>query len=46
VTTSTTSLRINRYRRDGVLGGHGRRLEIYQVPARALLEQAGLAMLA
>ncbi len=43
---STTSLLINRYRRDGVLGGHGRRLEIYQVPARALLEQAGMAMLA
>jgi CRP/FNR family cyclic AMP-dependent transcriptional regulator len=43
---STTSLLINRYRRDGVLGGHGRRLEIYQAPARALLEQAGLAMLA
>jgi CRP/FNR family cyclic AMP-dependent transcriptional regulator len=43
---STTSLLINRYRRDGVLGGHGRRLEIYQAPARALLEQAGMAMLA
>ena len=43
---STTSLLINRFRRDGVLGGHGRRLEIYQAPARALLEQAGMAMLA
>jgi len=43
---STTSLLINRYRREGVLGGHGRRLEIYQAPARALLEQAGMAMLA
>jgi CRP-like cAMP-binding protein len=42
---STTSLLINRYRRDGVLGGHGRRLEIYQEPARALLAQAGMAML-
>ena len=42
---STTSLLINRYRRDGVLGGRGRLLEIYQVPVRALLEQAGLAML-
>ncbi len=43
---STTSLLINRYRRDGVLGGSGRRLEIYHTAARALLEQAGLAMLA
>lgn len=43
---STTSLLINRYRRDGVLGGYGRRLEIYQAPARALLERAGMAMLA
>jgi len=43
---STTSLLINRYRRDGVLGGQGRRLEIYQAPARALLTQAGMAMLA
>jgi CRP/FNR family cyclic AMP-dependent transcriptional regulator len=42
---STTSLLINRYRRDGVLGGRGRLLEIYQTPVRALLEQAGLAML-
>jgi CRP-like cAMP-binding protein len=42
---STTSLLINRYRRDGVLGGRGRRLEIYQAPARALLEQAGMVML-
>jgi len=42
---STTSLLINRYRRDGVLGGRGRLLEIYQAPVRALLEQAGLAML-
>jgi CRP/FNR family transcriptional regulator, cyclic AMP receptor protein len=42
---STTSLLINRYRRDGVLGGRGRRLEIYQAPARSLLEQAGMAML-
>jgi CRP/FNR family cyclic AMP-dependent transcriptional regulator len=42
---STTSLLINRYRRDGLLGGRGRLLEIYQVPVRALLEQAGLAML-
>jgi CRP/FNR family cyclic AMP-dependent transcriptional regulator len=41
---STTSLLINRYRRDGVLGGRGRRLEIYQAPAQALLEQAGMAM--
>jgi len=43
---STTSLLINRYRRDGVLGGRGRLLEIYQARARALLEQAGVAMLA
>jgi CRP-like cAMP-binding protein len=43
---STTTLLINRYRRDGVLGGHGRRLEIYQAPARALLEQTGMTMLA
>jgi CRP/FNR family transcriptional regulator, cyclic AMP receptor protein len=43
---STTSLLINRYRRDGVLGGHGRQLEIYQAPVRALLEQAGMVMLA
>jgi CRP/FNR family transcriptional regulator, cyclic AMP receptor protein len=42
---STTSLLINRYRRDGVLGGRGRLLEIYQTPVRALLEQAGLTML-
>ena len=42
---STASLLINRYRRDGVLGGRGRLLEIYQAPVRALLEQAGLAML-
>jgi CRP/FNR family transcriptional regulator, cyclic AMP receptor protein len=42
---STTSLLINRYRRDGVLGGRGRLLEIYQAPVRVLLEQAGLAML-
>ena len=42
---STTSQLINRYRRDGVLGGRGRLLEIYQAPVRALLEQAGLAML-
>jgi CRP-like cAMP-binding protein len=43
---STASLLINRYRRDGVLGGRGRRLEIYRAPAQALLEQAGIAMLA
>jgi CRP/FNR family transcriptional regulator, cyclic AMP receptor protein len=42
---STTSLLINRYRRGGVLGGRGRLLEIYQAPVRALLEQAGLAIL-
>ena len=42
---STTSLLINRYRRDRVLGGRGRLLEIYQAPVRALLEQAGLALL-
>jgi len=43
---STTSLLINRFRRDGVLGGRGRLLEIYQAPVRALLERAGAAMLA
>lgn len=43
---STASLLINRYRRDGVLGGRGRRLEIYSEPAQALLERAGMAMLA
>jgi CRP-like cAMP-binding protein len=41
---STVSLLINRFRRDGVLGGHGRQLEIYQAPVQALLEQARLAM--
>jgi len=43
---STISLLINRYRRDRVLGGRGRLLEIYQAPVRALLEHAGMAMLA
>jgi CRP-like cAMP-binding protein len=43
---STTSLLINRFRRDGVLGGHGRQLEIYQAQARARLGQAGTMMLA
>jgi CRP-like cAMP-binding protein len=42
---STTSLLINRYRRDGVLGGHGRRLEIHPEAAGALLKGAGFAML-
>jgi hypothetical protein len=38
---STTSPLINRYRRYGVLGGRGRRLEIYQAPARALFAIPG-----
>ncbi len=42
---STTSLLINRFRRDGVLGGRGRLLEIYQAPVRALLEQLETTML-
>ena len=41
---TTASLLINRFRRDGVLGGRGRLLEMYQAPVRARLEQAGLAM--
>ena len=39
---STVSVLLNYYRRGGILGGQGGMLVIYAVPARALLEQAGL----
>jgi hypothetical protein len=38
---STISLLVNRFRCAGVLGGHGRRLEMYQAPARACLSRQG-----
>jgi CRP-like cAMP-binding protein len=39
---STVSVLLNYYRRGGILGGQRGMLVIYAVPARALLEQAGL----
>lgn len=39
---STVSVLLNYYRRSGILGGQGSMLVIHAIPARALVEEAGL----
>lgn len=39
---STVSVLLNYYRRNGILGGQGSMLVIHAIPARALVEEAGL----
>jgi len=44
INRSTVSLLLNRYRRTGVLGGHGSVVVVHSTPAKALLMKAGILL--